>query len=1606
MSRRKKIAAIVGGSIAGLLVILVVAGILIVRSAWFANFVRLKIIAAVEEATGGKVEIGSFSFNWTHLRAEVRDFVVHGLEPAGDAPLLRVQRIQVDLKLLSPFEGFVDIAYLLVDTPQANVMVFADGRTNIPAPKVKKPSEKSAVETIVNLAIGRFDLITGTGTFLDTPAALHATGRNLRAHLTYNTLHPSYAGEIDVSPLILKSGKNPPVNVEVRLPISMEKDRISFANAELTTRESKVVINGEMNHFNLPTPNSSAHINARLALDEVRRATGLSTPLDLSHGPRFLTADVTAGVVEQRIRIERARATLGASNLDAEGTLENVHFNATLALTELGRLLKIAARPEGILKAGGSVQFGDKKAYEIRANLDGRGLGIHQGTTHLAGIDLVSALRADPQMLELSGLRVSALGGNFSGAAGLEEMRRYHVAGNLHGFDIGRVASVFMAKPPGYDGVISGPVEARGDIENTSALTAKANLAIAPGTRGIPLSGRLNVDYNGRADTVMLGPSYLQLPHTRADLSGALGKQIQVRAVSRDLNDLRPLGEIPVTLDKTGTAVVNATVTGSLSNPRIAAHTTLDNFSVNGRSFTSFAADVNAARTGATVANGTLTHGALQANFSGAVGLRDWKPENSEPLRVDATMRNADLADVLALAGASDIPATGALTADAHIAGRVGSPTGSADLAVVKGTLEEEPFDTLTAHVAMSPQAIDVPTLALVAGPSRIDATANYQHAPNDLESGTLRAHVASNQVHLAQFQSLVKDRPGLDGVLNLNGDTTANIRPGANGAEVEIASLNANFTVHGLQMEGKSLGDLTATAASAGNSIQYNVNSNFAGSTIRVNGRSLLTGNHDTTAAASIANLPLDRTLAIAGHRDLPVAGTITANGQLSGTLQDPHVNATFSVVKGSAWQQSFDRLQATVDYTARSIDLSSFRLDDGPAYVTASASFTHPPGDLENGQVRFQARSNQFQLGRLQQIEQARPGIGGTVELTADGAATLRKGDAPLFSALNANLSARGVTIDKKPLGDLTATATTRGQDVVFDLKSNLGKADITGSGRLQLTGDYPLNAQIAFGNVTYSGLSPLLGGSPQPFDASANGTVTVTGPLEKPDQIRGAVSIAKLEAHSSVAPTGRKSRINFELHNAAPVDIAIDHSLLTVRSAHLTGPFTDVSVTGTAALANGRALNLRADGNIKLDVLEALNPDIFSAGSVTLNAAVTGTVDQPVVNGRLVLQKASFNIVDMPNGLTDASGTVLFNGTQATIQNITGETGGGKVTIAGNVGYGGPEMQLRLSLTADKVRIEYPESISTQASAKLTLNGTTSRSLLAGTVTVEDLGIRSHSDFGSMLTQVAAPPSSDTSATGLLAGMRLEVRIVTAPGIQFRTSLTQNVSVDANLTLRGTPEHPGMLGRVVVTQGQVVFFGSKYNIDQGTVSFYNPNRIDPILNIALTTTVQGVDVSINVSGPADRMKLSYHSDPPMQFSDLVSLLASGKPPTTDPVLAARQPVDTQNQSLGQAGMSALLGQAVANPVSGRLQRLFGVSQLKIDPQILGTSSTPVATMTLQQQVTKEVTFTYIQDVTQSNPQVVRLEWAINPQWSAVAERDYNGIFDLNFFWKKRFR
>jgi Uncharacterized protein conserved in bacteria len=90
----------------------------------------------------------------------------------------------------------------------------------------------------------------------------------------------------------------------------------------------------------------------------------------------------------------------------------------------------------------------------------------------------------------------------------------------------------------------------------------------------------------------------------------------------------------------------------------------------------------------------------------------------------------------------------------------------------------------------------------------------------------------------------------------------------------------------------------------------------------------------------------------------------------------------------------------------------------------------------------------------------------------------------------------------------------------------------------------------------------------------------------------------------------------------------------------------------------------MNLDLTAKTNLALLQSFNRDIYSSGSVSLTAGVRGTLSKPLVNGQLQLQNASINHVDLPNGLQNANGLVVFSGNTATIRNLTAESGGGKV------------------------------------------------------------------------------------------------------------------------------------------------------------------------------------------------------------------------------------------------------------------------------------------------------------------------------------------------------
>jgi translocation and assembly module TamB len=89
----------------------------------------------------------------------------------------------------------------------------------------------------------------------------------------------------------------------------------------------------------------------------------------------------------------------------------------------------------------------------------------------------------------------------------------------------------------------------------------------------------------------------------------------------------------------------------------------------------------------------------------------------------------------------------------------------------------------------------------------------------------------------------------------------------------------------------------------------------------------------------------------------------------------------------------------------------------------------------------------------------------------------------------------------------------------------------------------------------------------------------------------------------------------------------------------------------------------------------------------------------------------------------GLSNANGVVAFNGNTATIQTLTAEAGGGKVTLTGFVSNA-DNLRFSVRTNAAGVRVARPTGRECRGHPNVNLAGTTDASLASGTVTIDRL------------------------------------------------------------------------------------------------------------------------------------------------------------------------------------------------------------------------------------------------------------------------------------------
>jgi translocation and assembly module TamB len=710
---------------------------------------------------------------------------------------------------------------------------------------------------------------------------------------------------------------------------------------------------------------------------------------------------------------------------------------------------------------------------------------------------------------------------------------------------------------------------------------------------------------------------------------------------------------------------------------------------------------------------------------------------------------------------------------------------------------------------------------------------------------------------------------------------------------------------------------------------------------------------------------------------KKLPVTGVLSSQIEATGPLRALSGSGWVEMNDGSVYGESVNRIRAQGTIANQAIKFSSVSVEADSGKISSTGSY-----DLQSHRFQVDAKGAGLDLSRSKLLHEKGLTATGKLALSVTGSGTL---DDP---RLEGHATLTGLTVAGEPLGNLNFTAHTANRTAKYEMTTRLEATQLALQGQTSLDGDHVTQARVDFSKFDIGALLKLAHVQGLNGDSSLAGSMTITGPLNRLEDLHGDARINELAATVS----------GVHLRSEGGVHATLANARFTLDPLHILGENTDLRAQGSLSLKDKRQLDLAASGTINLNIVKTLNPDLTASGTSTFQIEAHGPLQDPGFRGHVEIQNGSLALENLPNSLSQLQGSLQFNQNRLEIKSLTAVSGGGQLSIGGYLAYQ-RGLYTDLSITGKGVRIRYPEGISTQADATLKLQGSKNGLLLSGDAQITRFTVSPEFDISALATttnavQAVVPPDAPSNH------IRIDVHLTSSPQLNFQNAYAK-LAGDVDLRIRGTVASPSVLGRVSVTEGSATIAGTRYELQRGNIYFTNPVRIQPSVDLNATARVEDYDITLGIHGTLDKPTVNYRSDPPLAEADVVALLALGRTENQQRIYTQQQ-----QQSGANPTTDALLGGALNATVSSRVQKLFGAGSVKVDPNYLGALGNSTSRIIVEEQVGRNLTLTYATNVNTTSQQLLQAEVAINHHVALLVSRDESGVFSMVLKATRRYR
>jgi hypothetical protein len=733
-------------------------------------------------------------------------------------------------------------------------------------------------------------------------------------------------------------------------------------------------------------------------------------------------------------------------------------------------------------------------------------------------------------------------------------------------------------------------------------------------------------------------------------------------------------------------------------------------------------------------------------------------------------------------------------------------------------------------------------------------------------------------------------------------------------------------------------------------------------------------------------------RNVALASLKDFGISGPFAGSLSGSGTVEYDRGSwgggGQFLVEKGEFEGEPFDQLRVKVQLENQRLRLLQAEAIRGPARLSAEGQI-----ELDTREFNFSTRLHGFPLQDFSMIRkdnlpaQGRLNVSGALRGTLDKPAFLGEFELEDLRYDTWNLGRGSGKVDFRD-GQVQGSASIQSDFGTFVLQ-----ADLSATEKL------PGKIHVDFENLDIQKIIP--GKAPaylQEISTALKGKIDVEGAFADFNSlsIRGELD----GAHFKIQ--------DYELQNSGQVRFSLINRDFHLESVKIIGEGTSLVLNGTIPLDKNNNLDMDLKGSLNLQFLESFEKKLHASGGAALDIRANGTRENPQIIGRVAFQDAKLDYPDFPFRFSSMQGDMVFSRNLIRLENVHGAASSGTIKLSGIIEHQNASLQsINMGITLRNVRWLYPKDFRSVADADLVLSGTRDVQILTGDVNV----IRSDYIRGfnllQQLTSRSVVQSGPVTASPFMLGLRLNIDIQSDNGLYIDNELAR-LRGSLRFTLQGTPAYPSLTGRVEAGDGTIFFRGNRFEISHAHADFVDRNRINPVLEIRAEANVKTYRLILDAVGDLDHLTLNITSDPPMSTVDILSLLTTGKADTGTVSSGTGTGTANSRRESQMTGLSAasVLSENLTGVIGKRVQRIFGLESFRVDPFLAGAENDPTARVTISERLANDLVVTFSRNLTTSREQVVVLEYDITKDVSAVATRDENGKYGLDFRFHKRLR